>query len=68
MTITIELPEPQPDRFTISWMMEEMSGVCHLALITVHAGMLFHATCAVVRARLERLPAEEEKAKALSDA
>jgi hypothetical protein len=49
-------------------MMAEIFGVCHLALRTVQAGMLFHATWAVVRARLEMLPVTVVNVEALSDA
>jgi hypothetical protein len=48
--------------------MDEIFGVCDLALIVVQGGMLFQATCAVVRARLEILPVEVVKAGALSAA
>jgi hypothetical protein len=53
--ITIELPAAHPGRFTISRTMDDKSGVCHFASTTGQEGMLFQATWAVVRARLEIL-------------
>ena len=62
--MTMLLPLAQPGRETISWMIEEMSGVTCLALTVVQGGG-FHGTEAAVAGRLEMLELADVKVRGL---
>jgi len=55
-------------RFTISWITDDMSGVCFFALTTSHAGTSFQATLLAVLGLTEISPVVEVNTAGLSAA